>query len=274
MTSIFKNKALNEVFDKKGYVIQPFLSDDDIAALFEMFNTADSKVKRGFYASTDSGDPDYRRYVNTGIKSVLQGGQIEKHIEGYKPFYTGFITKKPATASEVAMHTDWSIYDESRYTPLTVWCPLVDVNADNGCMHVVEGSHKLTNPVRGPWVKEYYTQYYPGLLKSPLLKPLPMKKGEGLFYHNALLHYSPHNTTGAERPAIIIACYPEGVDCTLYYRNRFIPFSSVKMYSVTSQFFDVYDKKSFPVGAKYQGKATIRENGLTENEFYNQLNRV
>ncbi len=271
MIPVFTNKELNETFVAKGYVIQPFLTDDDIAALFAMFNSADSKVQRGFYASTDSGDAEYRKYVDRGIKSVLQNGQIEKYCKDYQAFYTGFITKKPASQSVVAMHTDWSIYDETHYQSLTVWCPLVDVNETNGCMHVIEGSHKITNKARGPWVKEYYTQYYPGLLNSPLLKPLPMKKGDGLFYHNALLHYSPNNKSSAERPAIIIACKPKGVECVLYYNNRFWPFSGIKIYGVDEQFFDVYDKRSTPENAPYRGKVKQQNNFLTEQEFYNEL---
>jgi ectoine hydroxylase-related dioxygenase (phytanoyl-CoA dioxygenase family) len=76
----------------------------------------------------------------------------------------------------------------------------------------VEGSHKITNKIRGPLIQES-TRNFNELWASKYGKLLPMKAGDAVFYHHGLLHFSPPNKTNQVRPALNLTVVPEQANC-------------------------------------------------------------
>ncbi len=85
------------------------------------------------------------------------------------------------------------------------WIPLVPVNEQNGCLHVLPGGHKHTPP--------YEEQWEPGEFVAELddLEPLvvPMNVGDALLMHQHVPHVSPPNMSNDIRWSVDIR-YQDG----------------------------------------------------------------
>jgi ectoine hydroxylase-related dioxygenase (phytanoyl-CoA dioxygenase family) len=82
---------------------------------------------------------------------------------------------------------------------LTVWVPLVDATADNGCMWVMPGVHK-GNIARHRWQQNsWYLDIAPEDMPKAEPVCLPMRKGSILLMTNRTPHASFENTTDIVR---------------------------------------------------------------------------
>ena len=83
------------------------------------------------------------------------------------------------------------------YFMLTVWVPIVDVTLDNGCLEVLPGSHKhgLRKHVFSPHGLDIPLEERPPI--KP--KPLPVRAGDILVFHNYTMHHSLANKTDTVR---------------------------------------------------------------------------
>ena len=105
----------------------------------------------------------------------------------------------------------------------TAWIPLVPVDASNGCLQVVAGSHRLG-------VVEHHTEEREGrflevmdtLVEDSRVVTCPMALGDALLFHNLTLHRSlPHTTSGVIRWAIDIRYLrDEDHPGTIYWKDR------------------------------------------------------
>jgi ectoine hydroxylase-related dioxygenase (phytanoyl-CoA dioxygenase family) len=69
-------------------------------------------------------------------------------LADYKPIIANFIRKK-TDGGEVPLHQNWAFVEETKYTSVSIWCPLVDSTVENGTLQVVPGSHKRFGLQRG-----------------------------------------------------------------------------------------------------------------------------
>jgi hypothetical protein len=100
----------------------------------------------------------------------------------------------------VQLHQDWTFVDESRYQAIAIWCPLVEVSAENGCLRVVPGSHRLNNHPRGFQESFPYTDLLP-CIERYYLVDVPMKAGQAFVYTQTLFHSSLPNRSDRLRLA-------------------------------------------------------------------------
>ena len=92
---------------------------------------------------------------------------------------------------------------------LDVFIYLEDADVDNGCTHIVPGSHLL--PYAGPqsqggagnWADEH--QEYRHLTGQEL--PVPMKQGDALLLHASTFHSVGVNSSGRTRKSLVFACH-------------------------------------------------------------------
>lgn len=241
------NEQSASYFDKHGVFIQPaFLSAAEVDYLKTEFEriTANAGLPQGFYTSTDLKDTEARAQIRNLINQVVNQQKVDTWLKGYKLFYSNLLYKKPAADSAMILHSDWSITDELQYTPMQIWIPLVDVNPENGTLAALLGSHKLTLPYRGYGVDEYYMEYQPGLMDQ--LTYFTVNKGDAVFYHPGILHYSPPNKSATPRLAMLVSLYPAAMEPVLYYQTKSIFGNKVNMYKLPPGFFDSWNKKDKP----------------------------
>jgi len=69
------------------------------------------------------------------------------------------------------------------------WIPLVDVDEENGCLHLMPGGHRHTVPYSDQWRPSQFSPQLDGLDDEAM----PMKVGDALLIHQHLPHLSPAN---------------------------------------------------------------------------------
>ncbi|CAK9249854.1 unnamed protein product [Sphagnum jensenii] len=113
------------------------------------------------------------------------------------------------------LHADWTYVDEDQFRSVAVWIPLIDTNEENGCLGVIEGSHKISEKVRGPNMQQNsYTKDKDWVKKYGKL--LPTKAGHAIIFDHALMHFSPPNKFDTIRPALNLSIVPEEAEIYHY----------------------------------------------------------
>ena len=85
------------------------------------------------------------------------------------------------------------------------WIPLVDVDEENGCLHLLPGGHRHTPPFDHQWEPDSFVQELDGLTPAPM----PMKVGDALLIQQHLPHVSPPNRSDHVRWSVDIR-YQDG----------------------------------------------------------------
>ena len=123
-------------------------------------------------------------------------------------FRAMFMNKPANRGTLLPWHQDrWQELD--RDPLVTLWTALDPATVENGCVQVIEGSHKfgLLNPDHG---SGYVTpaQAAELLEKYPVVH-LELEAGEAILLHNWLLHASDKNHSAQSRRAFSV-CYMDG----------------------------------------------------------------
>ena len=85
------------------------------------------------------------------------------------------------------------------------WIPLVDVDEQNGCLHMLPGGHLHAPPFDRQSEQGRSTQQLNGLVPTPV----PMQVGDAILIHQHLPHVSPPNRSGHVRWSVDIR-YQDG----------------------------------------------------------------
>ena len=227
---MLKNKQQDEILDKEGYAVIPFLSPDEVVELKSFFYDAHSSVPEGMYATSHSTDFGFRQKMNEQIKAVCQRA-MQDVFEGAVALGGTFMTKSKGEKGSLKPHQDWSIVDEENFRSYNVWIPLVDVDEGNGTIQVLPRSHRFIKNIRGLNISDSFQKVNDELWKY--LKPLKMKAGEALVYDHQLMHASGVNTTDIPRLVIVYGVIPEQASMRFYYGNN----NNIEIYSCTPEFF-------------------------------------
>jgi hypothetical protein len=123
-------------------------------------------------------------------------------------FRAMFMNKPANQGTWLPWHQDrWSSLD--RDPLVTLWTALDPATRANGCVQIIEGSHKLglINPEHpSGFVSD---EQAAELLKTYPVEFLELEPGESVLLHNWLLHASDVNATDVSRRAFSV-CYMDG----------------------------------------------------------------
>lgn len=257
-------------FEALGIAIVDLLDD---AALAELRRTAaDLGVApaRGFFPSLFHPDPAHRVAVDAAIRRVLWPA-LARVVPSHRLAFANFVTKSAATPeSAVPLHLDWSFVDEDRHRSLGFWCPLVDVDATNGALEVVLGSHRLPIGVRGAC-----TPFpYPALelvLRERWLVSLPLRAGQAIVMDHRLMHASPANRSAHARTAAAGVLVPHGA----VLRHHHVPDPArpdeLEIFEVDDAFHLRHPTGTRPAGATFVGRGRSRHGALDADELRRRL---
>ena len=164
-------------------------------------------------------DKDYETTVRhpliTGIaKTLLKTPEV-------RLWHDHIISKPPEDNGHFRFHQDFYGWPLSEPRILSCWIALDDATVENGCMHVVPGSHRDSR--FSPEAKQIELE---ALEKDPSIKterakmeehhasfgvPVELSTGECMFHHCLNFHATPQNTTDRQRRAFVIIYYAQGV---------------------------------------------------------------
>lgn len=144
-----------------------------------------------------------------------------------KKFWSGYVLSKPAGGPPLYWHNDWSFWDDSVSADpmpqkLFGMVYLCDTTRENGCLRVVEGSHRRQGPVwHAVAGNNHLSRHKPKDENNPasvmaaeasfedeiFASPgtdLPMKAGDLLLGDSRLLHGAHPNNSNARRTCITL----------------------------------------------------------------------
>lgn len=196
---VFKDAQFQSQFDQHGWVKIPLLDKDTILEIRNYFESIDHDVQNGFFTTTWSKSLDTRLAVNEFLKNIFQP-KLNELLCDYHFSYGNFFVKNPSENGECFPHQDWSSVDEEKYTAMTMWCALEDMTSKNGNLKYMPKSFQLQNYQRGRHLPIYFERYQKWIQKY-LMRDIPMKAGELLFFSQRMIHGSGNNYNSTIRLA-------------------------------------------------------------------------
>ena len=190
MLKVFRDQSLQDAFEKDGFVVVPFYTENEIKELTELYYRLHPKDEKGFFPSTFSKDKNYRTVADTEIQRICKRS-MDHYLQDIKTICGSFIVKSPGPESAMCVHQDMTLVDESKYTGINIWVPLVDLTPTNGAIQALRGSHRLYPTYRGSSIPSFYETINDDI--KPYLEPLYLKAGEALFFDQSIIHYSEAN---------------------------------------------------------------------------------
>jgi hypothetical protein len=250
---IFKNEEHQQLFDKQGFIVLPFINQDEVEVLDKLFDELHPDINSsGFFSGSYSTDLAYKQKASDEIVNVFSRPYQELFVN-YTPFGGAFLYKVPGQNSALAAHQDWTIVDESKHVALNCWVPLCDVTIENGPLMIMPGSHfDNLNVVRAPTMPFFFSGDDDLVVKE--LVPMEVKAGTAVILNQSVIHYSPANTSTKIRKAITAGVKSEGAQMYFHYKA---PGSELlEVFEVPDNFFLTFKDFIADMGKRpYWGKS-------------------
>ena len=208
MRQVFHNAETESAFLRDGFVlIKDFISADSCKYLAEVFSRLDTGFSNGFHVTNWSKNSEYKQTSHNEVCKILLP-QAQKVSVDYKPVLGCYAVKYAGEGSEMGIHQDWSLTDESVCHSFSVWCPLIDVTEQNGALQIYRGSHNFYSAIRG---KDIPFQWKPEQQKieETLLETLSVKAGDAVLLHHRIVHRSLPNLSDNPRLVAMLAMIPK-----------------------------------------------------------------
>lgn len=277
MRPVFNNPELEQQFQRDGYVIIPFLSEDEVEEIKERyFETL--PTSGGLIGAEDAGLKDKITYDFTFIDKNIEYKKlvfniiterfdkyVKKYLADYKPIIANFIRKK-TNDGEVPLHQNWAFVDERKCTSVSIWCPLVDSNESNGTLQVVPGTHKRYGEFRGPMVPWELENIKQDIIGKYLV-PMNLKAGQAVVLDDSIVHYSAINKTDDLRLAIQLILIPSEEKSIHYHMNPQKSTTQIDVLEVDKDFYMHFNPWKQPENVKVIRKIRFKPFDMSVQEF-------
>jgi hypothetical protein len=263
---LFDDAALQERFEREGFVVLPLLGEAELARLRDVYRIQDrgDAPSRPVHYTIDNPDRGHVRRVMEGLIDVLAGA-LRRYVKDLQVVTTSFVVKEPNPMSATPLHQDWSFVDETRWRSATVWAPLQDVDFENGALGVIHGSHRFFGTRRrcspAPACEAVLDKH--GFALFPFMDVQPLRAGEAIVFDNALIHGAPPNVTDRPRVAAGISITRGGAQLQHSYLVPGSQPPEIVTYAVDWRFYADYGNDALsklyaagkcPEGAKELGR--------------------
>lgn len=231
---IFKADVHQQLFDKQGFIVLPFLTQEEVSHLDNFFDELHPEINQGgFYSGSYSVDAEYKKKASDGIVKTFSRAYADLFVN-YTPFGGAFLYKVPGANSGLAAHQDWTILDEKFHVALNCWVPLCDVTIENGPIMIIPGSQfdKL-NAVRAPTLPFFFSGDDEMVVEQ--LETMEVKAGTAVILNQSVIHYSPSNNSNKIRKAITAGVKSEGAQ--MYFHYKVPDKDELEIFEVPDNFF-------------------------------------
>jgi hypothetical protein len=165
-----------------------------------------------YHCSFIHADQERRSQVQAVFAKAFEP-YIQEHLKGYTMLHAAMHVKPPG-GGRLPLHMNWSSVADLNRSTVTLWCPLMDTDLENGTLEVIPGSHRITRRIEEN--KTTYFHFYRDML-SGLTAPQPARAGEIILMEDTILHGSQSNTSQKPRIAAQIVCVPNDATPVYYY---------------------------------------------------------
>ncbi|MBI1286611.1 MAG: hypothetical protein GC178_03440 [Flavobacteriales bacterium] len=218
--TIVRSKELGKQIFEQGYaVVEDFIEAGQRKELLNFFseNHSIEVLNGGFFVSIYSKNLEYRSKVHHYLLDQLSG-KFDLLLHGHKYTCFNYAAKYRGEAGELFVHQDMAQVDESKYSQVGIWIPLVDVNIENGTLGILPYSHFSIPPHRSLYHQLPYSKIYDRV--HSYMQPLNIKAGDLLLFDIRLLHNSFINLTDNPRISIAASAVPEKAPFCMAYRDE------------------------------------------------------
>lgn len=214
---IFKEEAHQQLFDKQGFLVLPFLTQAEVQQLDAIFDELHPNIgENGFFSGSYSSDFEYKKKASDKIVDVFSRAYESTFID-YTPFGGAFLYKTPGDQSALAAHQDWTIVNEETDVALNCWVPLCDVTKENGALQILPGSHYPKHPVlRAPTLPFFFSGNDDVVIAE--LETMEVKAGTAVILNQSVIHHSPPNYSDKIRKAITAGVKSKGAQMHFHYK--------------------------------------------------------
>ncbi len=199
IAQVFQDDERHTQFQRDGYVVVDFLGATELEAVRKVYAGYHPEPEPGFFTTTFNQDVGHRTAVHNDIRVTIEH-RVDHFFRDHKIYFCSFISKAPGPKSELILHQDMSLVDESKYNGINIWCPLVDLTPENGAIQVLKGSHRIYPTYRGSSLPDIYDGVEQAV--KDRMESLYLKAGQAVIFDQSIMHYSPPNLSDAVRPVI------------------------------------------------------------------------
>lgn len=217
MMRVFADEQQQQQFERDGYIVVDLYTPEQIAELEALYKRLHPIDEQGFFPSTFSADKNYRTEADKEIRRICDTW-ISKNLVDYQVMCGSFIVKYPGPASVMGVHQDMTLVDETKYTGINIWCPLVDLNDYNGVLHLIKGSHRVIPTYRGSTIAGLYDDVQQEILQY--MEPLYLRAGQAVIFDQSIIHYSPPNLGDGIRITTNVYFTHKDADFQICYWNK------------------------------------------------------
>jgi hypothetical protein len=260
---VFLDPHHEAAFREDGYVMLDLLTGSDVERLLGFYAQFQEQHAEQFTTSVLMDDAGARRRIHDEVGGLFQE-RLLPLLDRYRIAVGSYSVKQAgASHSKVGLHQDFTFVDERSRSQcgLSVWCPLIEVGLENGCLGVVRGSHPFNDNYRDPCFLPYHDLLE--LIESEYMSYLPMRAGQALVMDNRLFHGSPENRS--ERTRIVAAGIAVPCESQLLYCHRDYAGDGtvLEVYEVPADFYLHHSIPSRPAEGRHVATVPRRVAPLT-----------
>ena len=249
MQQVFKDLNLQKKFDEQGFVLLDLLSEKDIESLRSVYAQHFPATKSGFFINIWDNNFAERKAISYKTKKILTP-YTNSLFDNFKFVVSVFTAKKAKAVENFALHQDITITDESLFPSISLWCPLQDVDENNGALSVVPGSHRIPAIPRGMNIPPQIEKISE-LLKEKYTRIIPMKTGQVIIWNHKLIHGSGVNNTQSDRIASVSLLMPEKAPVLIYYSDKKDNSElDAEVFELEEDYYNYYEVTQKPSGEK------------------------
>ncbi len=237
MRPTFFDARANEELERDGYTIIDFLGPDEVARLDALYDDLGRMPADPQLACIDTffcPDIPYKGKVHAEIEKVFRPS-IDAAFDRQHVISFCFLNKWPGETSSFGLHQDISVVDERQHRSVELWCPLVDVDEENGQLWVVPGSHTWRETNRG--IHRIPPPYWP--VKQRIVErhgiPVHARPGQAVVFNHALYHFSYANRS--DRRRLVAACDLRPVEAEHVHYLSPMGSDQINVYAIEDKFW-------------------------------------
>jgi len=199
-------QSLKSQFEEDGYFSPLRLFDKSTALSYrEILETVEQKT----------GSLNYRYKIHTVVEMAYKLASNKELLDSVEAllgpnillYNTSFVIKEPHSKAHISWHQDltyWGFNDDKQ---VAAWIALSDATEENGCMHMIPGSHKGGQlPHRTTKDSNnllHHGQTIEGVSEEQS-RCIPLKAGEASLHHGWTMHTSYPNKSDDRRIGLTI----------------------------------------------------------------------
>jgi len=147
---------------------------------------------------------------NASVAHVLKVLLDAKRLYLVQSHHNCIMTKQPQYSSETHWHKDIRYWNFANQQLINTWLPLGDETVQNGCLHVIPGSHLWDTPSKRLDERLFLRKDLASNKKwLDKAVDVELRKGDLLFFHAALFHAAGRNDTSQSKNALVSTYHSE-----------------------------------------------------------------